>query len=207
MYNKYFINICTFIISITITILIQQIVIKLININQNNNVPYIEEIAQNVVINQIQEKVSNENVIQERSMPDNQVNTKIESKNAKEVWRLMIPKIDLIAPISEGTEQTTINMSIGHFEETSIWEGNVGLAAHNRGINAGFFENIKNLVKNDIIIYEKGNNTKQYQVTIITIIQDNDWSYLQPTSNNRITLITCVKNQPEYRLCVQAEEI
>ena len=27
------------------------------------------------------------------------------------------------------------------------------------------------------------------------------------TKENRITLITCVENMPEYRLCIQAEEI
>lgn len=87
-----------------------------------------------------------------------------------------------------------------------MWEGNIGLAAHNRGIRASFFENIKQLVKGDIIIYQKGDNQKQYIVDTIVIIQEQDWSYLQKTSDNRITLITCVINQPNYRLCVQGKE-
>lgn len=89
---------------------------------------------------------------------------------------------------------------------TSTWEGNIGLAAHNRGIRGNFFENIKQLVNGDIIIYQKGEQQKQYIVDLVTIISDRDWSYLQNSQENRITLITCVANQPDYRLCIQAKE-
>ena len=89
---------------------------------------------------------------------------------------------------------------------TGIWEGNIGLAAHNRGVRYNYFENIKQLVKGDIIIYQKGEEQKQYTVELVTIISERDWSYLQNTTDNRITLITCVMNQPEYRICVQGKE-
>ena len=39
------------------------------------------------------------------------------------------------------------------------------------------------------------------------IISEEDWSYLKETEDNRITLITCVENQPKYRRCIQAIEI
>ena len=58
-----------------------------------------------------------------------------------------------------------------------------------------------------VFLWGKGDNIKQYQVETVTIIQDNDWSYLQSTKDNRITLITCVKNEPNYRLCVQGIQI
>ena len=83
----------------------------------------------------------------------------------------------------------------------------MGLASHNRGIRANFFENIKQLIRGDIIIYQKGDGQKQYTVETVTMILEQDWSYLQSTQDNRITLITCVSNQPTYRLCVQAKEI
>ena len=38
------------------------------------------------------------------------------------------------------------------------------------------------------------------------IIDETDWSYLQETEDNRLTLITCVKGQSDKRLCVQAVE-
>jgi len=34
-----------------------------------------------------------------------------------------------------------------------------------------------------------------------------DFSYLNEMGDNRITLITCIANQPSLRLCVQAVEI
>ena len=47
---------------------------------------------------------------------------------------------------------------------------------------------------------------KKYEVELSTIIEDTDWSYLQDTDENKITLITCVANKPQQRLCVQAAE-
>lgn len=41
----------------------------------------------------------------------------------------------------------------------------------------------------------------------MTNISSTDYSYLNEMGDNRITLITCVKNQPSLRLCVQAVEI
>ena len=38
------------------------------------------------------------------------------------------------------------------------------------------------------------------------IIKDTDWTNLEESDGNIITLITCVENQPEYRRCVQGKE-
>ena len=55
------------------------------------------------------------------------------NKNLKEeIWQIEIPSIGLIAPIDEGTSQEVMREYVGHFEHTSLWKGNIGLAAHNR---------------------------------------------------------------------------
>lgn len=91
---------------------------------------------------------------------------------------------------------------------TSSLDGNVGLAAHNRGIGVeSYFKNIKKLNIGDIIIYKKDEEVRKYKVTENVVIDETDWTYLQNTNDNRITLITCVENRPEYRRCVQAIEI
>ena len=48
---------------------------------------------------------------------------------------LKIPAIGLSVKIVQGTDSAALKKGVGHFEETSIWNGNVGLAAHNRGTN------------------------------------------------------------------------
>ena len=46
---------------------------------------------------------------------------------------LRIPAIGLTVSIYEGTDSAMLAKGAGHFSETSIWNGNVALAAHNRG--------------------------------------------------------------------------
>jgi len=135
-------------------------------------------------------------------------NSSKEIKETKEdLWQVEIPKIDLVAPISEGTSQEVMQEFVGHFADTSIWNGNVGLAAHNRGYPINYFSRLKEVKTGDKIIYKSEFGTKTYSVKTIKTIEDTDWSYLQKTKDNRITLITCVENEPSKRLCVQAVQI
>jgi len=122
-------------------------------------------------------------------------------------WEISIPTINLIAPIKEGTTKETMDEFVGHFENTEKIQGNIGLIAHNRGYPQNYFQNLKDLEKGDKIYYTYQNITKEYQVETITIINDRDWSYLGKTEQNKITLITCVENEPEYRRCIQGIEI
>lgn len=75
------------------------------------------------------------------------------------------------------------------------------------GFPINYFEKIKDLKLGDEIIYRTPLGEKKYSVTLSKIIEETDWSYLQETEENRITLITCVRNKPNKRLCVQAIEI
>lgn len=74
-------------------------------------------------------------------------------KSLERPWVLEIPKIDLYAEISEGTDKQTLNQDIAHFAETVREDGNIGLAAHNRGYKVNYFEKIKYLEKGDKIFY------------------------------------------------------
>lgn len=152
----------------------------------------------------------------QNSLPKNDLNqkTKINQKNnfnnislKKKVWKVCIPKIGLDAEIKEGTSSTVINRSVGHFESTNLWDGNVGLAAHNSGKKSNYFERLKELSNKDIIYYETEYGTRAYEIVVNSIILETDWSFLKQTSDNRVTLVTCVKNMPNYRRCIQAIEI
>lgn len=124
-----------------------------------------------------------------------------------EIGTLTIPDILLDnAPIRESVELSTLSETIGHFPSTSIYEGNVGLASHNSGSQGDFFKNLKKIKVGSEIFYQTNYGTKRYVVTTKEIISEEDWSYLQETEDNRITLITCVAGQKDKRLCVQAVE-
>lgn len=123
-------------------------------------------------------------------------------------WKLEIPKIGLVGPIAEGTSQEIINKYIGHFTETVKDNGNVGFAAHNGGFEQNYFANINQLTMGDSIFYTYNGVTKEYQVVYKEVINDTDWSKLQYTTDERVTLITCVSyNQPNLRLCIQAVRV
>lgn len=149
------------------------------------------------VENQIQNKVSNS--------LNNQTNSQ-ESQQETEEWYIEIPIIKLKANIKEGTEKETLDDYVGHFEETQKENGNIGLAAHNRGYKNNYFENIKKLKEDDSIFYNHKGKIKEYKVEKISIIKDTDWNCLENTEKNIITLITCVENQPEYRRCIQGRQ-
>ena len=121
-------------------------------------------------------------------------------------WYIEIPSINLKAKIEEGTTKEVMDKFVGHFEETTTWMGNVGLAAHNRGFENNYFANLKKLKEGDIINYYYNGNVRRYIVSKLVIVEDTDWTYLENTQENKITLITCVENEPNYRRCVIGEE-
>lgn len=106
------------------------------------------------------------------------------------------------APIADGTDSKTINKYVGHFENTSYLDGNVCLCSYNRGSNAAYFGELKNLSQGDIITYITKYETKEYEVKEVKQIEETDLSVLNQTEENQITLITCIENQRNLRLCV-----
>lgn len=125
------------------------------------------------------------------------------------IGTIEVPKIELIAPVKEGTNLDILAEFVGHFSNSSVWDGNVALAAHNRGISVKhYFDRINELVNGDIIIYKTKLGERCYNVISSKEITNTDWSVTESNSKdkNTITLITCISNQPEKRLCVVAEE-
>lgn len=132
--------------------------------------------------------------------------TPVEIEKDRTDWKIEIEKINLKAEINEGTNKKNLNKYVGHFENTPKEEGNIGLAAHNRGYEVNYFERLKELQEGDEIKYQHGSFQKTYEVSKSIIIKDTDWEKLENTEENRLTLITCVENEPNYRRCIQAIE-
>ena len=122
------------------------------------------------------------------------------------IGTLKIPSLNINMKVWEGETNTSMAKGLGHYSSTSGWDGNVGICGHNRGAkyNIG---SIKNLEIGDTITYSTVYGTRTYAVILVKTISDSDWSYLQATADNRITITTCLANQPSKRVCVQAVEV
>ena len=119
---------------------------------------------------------------------------------------LEIPAIGLTVDIFEGTDAATLKRGAGHFEDTSIWDGNAGFAAHNRGANS-YFGKIHTLELGDRITLTTKLGTRTYEVTSVSKVSETDRSALAASQSNVITLYTCVRDERDFRWCVTGAEI
>lgn len=111
---------------------------------------------------------------------------------------LKIPAIDLSVRIYQGTDSKTLAKGVGHFNDTSIFDGNVCLAAHNRGVN-DYFGEIHTLDIGDKITLTTKLGTRSYEVVSVEKVDETDTSGLAATVTDQITLYTCVRNERESR--------
>ena len=116
---------------------------------------------------------------------------------------LKIPSIGLSVRVYEGTDSTALAKGAGHFEETSIWSGNVALAGHNRGEH-GIFGELHTLGPGTEITLTTKLGVRTYEVVSVAKVSETDRSGLAAIPDDRLTLYTCVKNQPDYRWQVVA---
>lgn len=119
---------------------------------------------------------------------------------------LTIPAIGLEMKVYEAEDEMEAMLKGGaHYKDTSAWDGNVGISAHNSGVpDCASFGNLQKLRKGDAIFYKTSLGERQYKVETILEISDEDWSWLGRTADNRITLTTCVTGKPDKRFLVQA---
>ncbi len=122
------------------------------------------------------------------------------------IGTLKIPSLNINMKVWEGETRASMAKGLGHYSSTSGWDGNIGVCGHNRGAkyNIG---SIKNLEIGDTITYSTVYGTRTYAVILVKTISDSDWSYLQATADNRITITTCLADRPSKRVCVQAVEV
>ena len=119
---------------------------------------------------------------------------------------LKIPAIGVNVKVYEGTGNDVLVKGAGHFEETSIWDGRVAIAGHNRGVNC-YFGEIHTLSIGDRITLTTKLGTRTYAVTSVSKVGETDRGGLAPTTDNTLALYTCVRDQRAYRWCVTAVEM
>ena len=117
-----------------------------------------------------------------------------------------IPALGINYTITEGTSNLDMKYGAGHVKETSIWDGNVCLAGHNRGVKNNFGK-IHTLKVGDTIKLNTVYGTRSYQVSSVNKIAESDLNCLGRSTENMITLITCVADQSSYRYIVTGYEV
>lgn len=209
-YTSRYINIVSFIFSIIICIILNSTVF---NINLKKSKLKVGFTSENQVLNQNTQNTQNyQSNYNSNNLSNNILNSNISkqlsTKSEEKVeWYIEIPTISLKAPITEGTTKEILDSYVGHFEESPTKKGNVCLAAHNRGYKNNYFENLKKLKIGDEIFYKNNEYEEKYIVSKHEIIKDTDWVNLENTKEDKITLITCVENEPNYRRCIQGEKL
>lgn len=136
--------------------------------------------------------------------------------------RVLIPTAGVNALVvnvyldGESWDVSQLGEYAGHLQGTA-WintPGNVALAGHveMRDGRPGIFARIEELRMGDPVILTQSGVEQRYAVTDIKRVSPDDLSVLYPTSNDRITLITCdsydfLQNTYQERIVVVAERV
>lgn len=102
---------------------------------------------------------------------------------------LQIPKIHLIVPLLDGTDDLTLNHAVGRIAGTARpgKEANIGIAGH----RDGFFRGLKDVKLGDSIELRTVKGTDKYVVDQIRIVKPDNVSVLKPRPSSSLTLVTC----------------
>jgi sortase A len=103
--------------------------------------------------------------------------------------RISIPKISLDAIVVEGASSRQLAQGPGHLTETPF-PGDAGNAVIT-GHRDTFFRRIFELHPGDEIDVQRNGREFHYEVTGRKIVNPDDVSVLNPTSDAQLTLITC----------------
>jgi sortase A len=102
---------------------------------------------------------------------------------------MKIPKINLTAPIFDGTDGLTLDRGLGRIIGTAQLgtEGNIGIAGH----RDGFFRGLKDISTGDAIEISITSGEYEYIVDHIEIVDPDNVAVLKPRPTPGITLVTC----------------
>lgn len=110
-------------------------------------------------------------------------------RRAEPLALLRIPALNLEVPVSQGTDELTLNSGVGIIKNTSLpgQGGNIGIAGH----RDGFFRGLKDIKTGDTISLVTLTDTSVYVVDRILITGPADVSVLWPRGKPSLTLVTC----------------
>jgi sortase A len=106
--------------------------------------------------------------------------------------RIVIPSIEVDAPVGEGTDWEALKYRVGHQPGTAHpgQRGNMVLAAHN-DVYGEIFRYLPRVPVGEIITVYAGPEAFQYRITERRIITPDQAEVMLPTTGPTVTLISC----------------
>jgi sortase A len=100
-----------------------------------------------------------------------------------------IPKIHVVVPLFDGTDEAALNRGVGRIIGTAKpgQRGNIGVAGH----RDGFFRGLKDIGPGDTVELITAERTLSYVVDDVQIVVPEDVSVLQDRGIPSLTLVTC----------------
>lgn len=106
---------------------------------------------------------------------------------------IQIPKLGVVAAILEGTDDTALKYTVGHYPETAGpgEKGNYVLLGHRNYVYGHYFRRIDELSPGDEVIIKKDLETYTYLVTESFVVGPEEVWVLDDTEETMLTMITC----------------
>jgi LPXTG-site transpeptidase (sortase) family protein len=103
--------------------------------------------------------------------------------------RFEVPALKMSWEVLEGTDDKTLDRSIGHVEWTPLLgeRGNIGLAGHRNT----HFRKLEWIRRGDDIVLRSKEGTFRYRVDYVNLHKPTDVDVLDPSHGSAVTLITC----------------
>lgn len=123
-------------------------------------------------------------------------NLNVESKREEYedgMMTILIPKINVVAAVMDGTTKSILKLGPGLYEKSPMVtqnKGNVCIAGH-RTTYGKWFRDVDKLEKDDEIIIEFSGYMFTYYTQKVFIVEKNDWSVIEPTGYEALTLTAC----------------
>ena len=124
-----------------------------------------------------------------------------------------IPNIDLSLPIYHGTEDSVLQIAVGHLEWSSLPVGGAGthcvLSGHRGLPSAKLFTNLDQLADGDVFVLRVLDEVLTYQVDKILIVEPEDTDALKVEEGQDLcTLVTCTPyGVNSHRLLVRGHRV
>jgi sortase A len=125
------------------------------------------------------------------------------------IGRIEIPRVQVSAVVKEGVDSQTLSRAVGHVPYTALpgEKGNVGVAAH----RDTFFRGLRHVRQGDEIRVVTTEGVYLYKVDGMKIVWPKNVEVLDPTPDERLTLVTCypfnyIGSAPK-RFIVQAKQV